>query len=111
MKAKIIAIAKENPFGFTFSLETEKMIKKGIAVAYLETQNSHTEIEIEKCINHALENDKTIGGWLNTENNKYYFDSIKIFKNSEKQQAISFAKQNQQIAVFDLTNLEEIKIK
>jgi fructokinase len=111
MKAKILAIAKENPYGFTFSLETEKMIKKGIAVAYFETQNSHTEIEIEKCINHALENDKNIGGWLNTENNKYYFDSIKVFKNVEKKEAISFAKQNKQIAIFDLTNLEEIKIK
>lgn len=44
-------------------------------------------------------------------NRRYYFDSVNIFKNSEIDKAIEFAKQNKQIAIFDLTNLKEIRIK
>ncbi|UYW02100.1 hypothetical protein K5I29_04145 [Flavobacterium agricola] len=103
--------SQNNPYGFTLDLETMKPIKFGISVAYLETQNSFGKQSLEQVINHALKHNKIVGGWLNDENNQYYFDSIKIFKNSDLKKAIEFAKQNEQIAIFDITNLKEIKIK
>ncbi|MFV0565768.1 MAG: hypothetical protein ACK5NB_08050 [Flavobacteriaceae bacterium] len=103
--------SKNNPYGFTLNVETLKPIKFGICVAYLETQNCFGKQGLEQVINHALKHNKIVGGWLNDDNGFYYFDSIKIFKNSELKTAIEFAKQNKQLAIFDLTNLKEIKIK
>lgn len=100
-----------NPEGFTLNIETMKPVKFGISVAFLETQDCFGKESLERVINHALENGKTVGGWLETETERYYFDSVKIFKNSEIAKAIEFAKQNKQIAIFDLTNLKEIRIK
>lgn len=103
--------SKNNPFGFTINIETMKPIEFGICVSYLETQNSFGKESLQKVITHSLKHQKIVGGWLNEENNQYYFDSVKMFKNSELQQAIEFAKENKQIAIFDITNLKEIKIK
>ena len=49
-----------------------------------------------------MTHDKKVGGWLNDENEKFYYDSIKIFTN--------LAKENRQLAIFDLTNLKLIKL-
>ncbi|SZD72030.1 Uncharacterised protein [Candidatus Ornithobacterium hominis] len=99
-----------NPYGFTLNIETFRPIKFGICVAYIDTQNCFGKHGLENVINHASEHDKIVGGWLNDDNGFYYFDSVKVFKNSELKKAIEFAKENQQLAIFDLTNLKEIKI-
>lgn len=100
-----------NPDGFTINIETLKPIKFGIVAAYLETQNSFGKDGLKRAIEHSLKHQKIVGGWLNNESGYFYFDSNKVFKNSELQQAIEFAKENKQLAIFDLTNLKEIKIK
>ncbi|KPE49780.1 hypothetical protein [Chryseobacterium indologenes] len=99
-----------NPDGFTLNLETLKPVKFGIAVAALETQNSFDKESLEKVIKHALQNGKIVGGWLNVEDGRFYFDSIRIFRNSELEKAIEYGRQEQQIAIFDITNLKEIRI-
>lgn len=100
-----------NPDGFTLDIEAMKSVKFGISVAYADTQNSFGKESLESVIKHALEHGKTLGGWYDTESDKYYFDSVKIFKNADLGKAIEFAKLNDQIAIFDLTNLREIRIK
>jgi len=100
-----------NPDGFTLNIETMKPIKYGISVAYLETQNNFGKESLKRVINHALKHNKTVGGWMDNESKLYYFDSVMIFKNNEIDKAIEFAKQNDQLAIFDLTNLKEIRIK
>ena len=95
-----------NPDGFTLNLENFKPVVLGVAVAYFATQNSFGKEGLKKVIVHAQHHDNVIGGWLNLHNKRYYFDSIKIFK--KLNDAIEFAKENQQIAVFNLTTLEEI---
>ncbi len=102
--------AKNNPYGFTLNIETMKPVKFGICVAFKETQDSFGKATLENVIQHALKNDKTVGGWLNDEDGNYYFDSIKVFKNSDLKQAIDFGLENDQIAIFDLTNLKEIRL-
>lgn len=100
-----------NPDGFTLNIQTMKPVKFGISVAYKETQDSFGKESLTTVINHALEHGKTVGGWLDTESDRYYFDSVRIFKNAEIEKAIAFAKENDQLAIFDLTNLREIRIK
>ncbi len=99
-----------NPNGFTLNVETMKPIKYGISVAYRETQDSFGKESLNGVINHALEHGKAVGGWYDTESNRYYFDSVKIFRNSEIDKATEFAKNNDQLAIYDLTNLKEIRI-
>lgn len=100
-----------NPNGFTLDIETMKPIKYGISIAYQETQDSFGKESLNGVINHALRNGKAVGGWFDTESNRYYFDSVRIFKNSEIDKAIEFAKNNDQLAIYDLTNLKEIRFK
>lgn len=100
-----------NPDGFTLDIETMKPVKYGISVAYNETQDSFGKESLNRVINHALEHSKTVGGWFDTESNQYYFDSVKVFKNSEVDKAVEFARDNQQLAIYDLTNIREIRIK
>ena len=108
---RVLEHSKKNPQGFTLNIENFKQVKFGISVAFKETQNSFNKQQLENLINHSLKNDKKIGGWLNNENGLFYFDSVKVFRNSDLKEAIQFAIENEQIAIFDLTNLKEIKIK
>lgn len=108
---RVLEYSKNNPNGFTLNIENFKTVKFGIVVAFNETQNSFGKQQLEHVINHSLQNDKKIVGWLNNENGLFYFDSVKVFKNSELKEAIQFAIENEQIAIFDLTNLKEIKIQ
>lgn len=104
----ILKIAKANPTGFTVDLTTLKKVTKGISVAYLETQDSFGEEGLERVLNHALVHEKKVGGWLNEENEQFYFDSVRIFTNLEE--AKKFGRENKQIAIFDIKKLELIKL-
>jgi hypothetical protein len=108
--SRVWEYAQNNPDGFTLNIETMKPVKFGIIAAHKATQNSFGKQSLENVISHALENDKIIGGWLNAENEMFYFDSCKIFSNKELQKAIEFANENDQIAIYDLTNGREIKL-
>lgn len=101
--------SQNNPHGFTLNLVTMQPIKLGICVGYFETQNSFGPEGLKIALQHALKHQKIIGGWL-SDKGAYYFDSVRIFRNSELPQAIEFAKANKQLAIFDLTNLREIRI-
>lgn len=108
---RVLEYSKNNPNGFTLNIENFKPVKFGVIVAFKETQNSFGESGLQNVIDHAVRTEKMVGGWLNVENGLYYFDSVKVFKNSELNEAIQFGIENEQIAIFDLTNLKEIRIK
>lgn len=101
-------IARKNPDGFTVELETLNPVTRGISVAYLETQDSFGDEGLKKVLLHSQQHDGYVGGWLNEENGKFYFDSIKIFH--DKSEAVRFGIENEQIAIFDITNLKLIKL-
>lgn len=99
-------IAEENPYGFTVDLTTLKKVTGGISVAYLETQNSFEDEGLKRVLEHALDHEKKVGGWLDEESGLYYYDSIRIFTDLEE--AKRFGRENNQIAIFDLKNLRLI---
>ena len=104
----ILAIAKQNPDGFTVDLTTLKKVTKGISVAYLETQDSFGEEGLKRVLNHAEMHEKKVGGWLNEENQEFYFDSVRVFTNLEE--AKRFGRENKQIAIFDISHMRLIKL-
>ncbi|MDR1918677.1 MAG: hypothetical protein LBQ65_03395 [Tannerellaceae bacterium] len=101
-------IAEENPLGFTVDLTTLKKVTVGISVAYLETQDSFGDEGLKRVLKHALDNEKAVGGWFNDEDGFFYYDSIRIFTDLEE--AKCFGRDNNQIAIFDLSNLRLIKL-
>jgi hypothetical protein len=103
-------IAKKNPNGFTVDHNLNP-ITKGYSVATKYTQNSFGLTGLAHVVAiglfQNLEGFDGVGGWLNTDNNEYYYDAIKIF-NTEVE-ANFYAWENEQISFFDLTNGIEIK--
>ena len=104
----ITTIANQNPDGFTIELPTLLKVEKGFSVASKETQNCFGIEGLEKVIKHAEKHGNVVGGWYNEDNNLFYFDSIKIVE--DEKEAIRLGIENEQIAIFDLTNLRLIKL-
>jgi hypothetical protein len=92
--------------GFTFDLRSLETVKGGIIVAHAATQNAFGFKGFVKAFIHARNNDNVFGGWYH--NGNFYFDSCKVF--NDRESAIEFGKLNGQIAIFDLDNLQEIRL-
>jgi fructokinase len=101
-------VAEQNPEEFTVDLTTLKKVTGGISVAYLETQNSFDDEGLKRVIQHAWEHEKKVGGWLDTDDQLFYYDSVCIFTDLEE--AKRFARKNKQIAIFDLSRERLIKL-
>ncbi len=108
MILRIKAVALSNPNGFTVELPTLEHVRHGIVVAYLETQGSHDDEGLKKCIEHATGNSNVIGGWYDDDENLYYYDSCKVFDDFDE--ALIFGKANKQIAIFDLDRKKPIRL-
>lgn len=105
---KLKEVAKNNPDGFTISLQNMKFTTDGTVSAYLDTQNSFNDQGLRAVIDHALDHDMLVGGWYDSQGGKYYYDSVKVYLNKDK--AIEFGFKQKQIAIFDIGNLEEIRL-
>lgn len=92
--------------GFTFDLRSLSKVNSGIIVAYAETQNAFGFRGFAKAFIHARYHDQIFGGWYHE--GRFYFDSCKVFQ--DREEAVRFGKENEQIAIFDLDNLQEIRL-
>ena len=104
----IWAMGQMYPAGFTIDINTLQQPTKGIAVSYLATQNSFDKKDIPAVIKHARSHNGYIGGWYNSENGKYYFDSTRLFPEDSLTAALAFARENGQFSVYDLSKEIEI---
>ena len=105
----IWAMGQMYPQGFTLDINTLQQPTKGIAVSYLATQNSFDKKDIPAVIKHARAHNGMIGGWYNSENGKYYFDSSRLFPEDSLAAALAFARANEQNTVYDIGKGIEIK--
>lgn len=55
-----------------------------------------------------LAHDKIVGGWL--FEGRYYFDSVRVFDEAKKIEAFAFAIENEQLAVYVLSEQLTINI-
>ncbi|MBP5679936.1 MAG: transporter substrate-binding domain-containing protein [Bacteroidales bacterium] len=83
---------------------------EGIAVSYAATQNSHSRDQLDKVVKHALNYDGYVGGWYNSEDGLYYFDSTKLFPENDLKGAVQFGKENGQFSVFILSPYTDIPL-
>lgn len=107
---RVWAFSQAHPDGFTLDIHTMKECTEGIAVSYAETQNSHSRCQLDEVVRHALRHDGFVGGWLNTENGLYYFDSSKLFPETSLKDAILLGKENGQQSVFILSTQTNVPL-
>lgn len=100
---KVWQYSTTHPEGFTITIPQLTPLTSGLAVGYsLETPSTGQE-SLPTVIEHSLNHSQIIGGWLDPTTQIYYFDSIKIFAEDQHAQAYQFAKDNHQIAYYDLS--------
>lgn len=103
--------AKAHPDGFTLDIRTMTAPTQGIAVSYAATQNIHSRDQLDKVVKHALQHDGYVGGWLNSDDQLYYFESTRIFPEDQLVEALKFGKENGQHIVFVLSTGTEHTIE
>ncbi len=100
---KVWSFSQSHPDGFTIDIRTMTEPTEGIAVSYAATQNSHSRDQLDKVVSHALQHEGYVGGWYNSEDGLYYFDSTKLFPEQDLKGALQFGKENGQYSVFILS--------
>lgn len=108
---KVWAFGQTHPDGFTIDIRTMSKPTEGIAVSYAATQNCHSRDELDKVVSHAMQHEGYVGGWLNSEDGLYYFDSSKLFPENDLKGALQFGKENGQHSVFILSTYTDIPIE
>lgn len=107
---KVWAFSQSHPDGFTLDIHTMTCPTEGIAVSYAATQDSHSRDQLESVVSHALQHDGYVGGWYNSDNGLYYFDSTRLFPEDALAAAIQFEKENGQHSVFILSTSTDIPL-
>lgn len=107
--ATLEEVINQGQEGFTFDLYANRLVTSGIVVAYAETQDAYGPAGLLNALRHAIEHDGVLGGWLNSENQRFYFDSCKIFRNLEEAKAFAIA--NKQLAFYWIEKREVIWIE
>ncbi len=107
---KVWEYSQTHPDGFTIHIPDFTEPTYGIAVSYAATQNSHSKESLPKVISHAQEHDGYVGGWLDTDSGLYYFDSTKLFPEDQREQAITFGKENGQLSAYVISTGESIDL-
>ena len=106
----IWTFSQTHPDGFTLHLATWTEPSAGLSVAYEATQKRHDKEGLDFVIGHAQSHEGYVGGWLDSADSLYYFDSVRIFPEDSLSAAIAFGKKNHQIAIFRLSTGEEIRL-
>lgn len=107
---KVWAFSQNHPDGFTLDIRTMTEPQEGIAVSYAATQNSHSRSQLNDVVSHALQHDGYVGGWYNTDNQLYYFDSTKLFPENDLKSALLFGRENGQNTAFILSTHTEVPV-
>ena len=107
---KVWAFSQSHPDGFTLDIHSMTCPTEGIAVSYAATQDSHSRDQLDYVVSHALQHDGYVGGWYNSDNGLYYFDSTRLFPEDSLAAAIQFGKENGQYSVFILSSSTDIPL-
>ena len=104
------AYSIRHPDGFTMNLVTMTEPSEGVVVAYAATQGCHSRKQLGRVVRHAVRHDGYVGGWLDTSDSLYYFDSSRLFPEDSLAAAIRFGIENGQIAIFVLSEGREVRL-
>lgn len=103
----LATIAAANPAGFTVNAQTLHPVTSGYVVAVKGTQNSFGTSGLRRVVEYQSTHKEVtaFGGWLATKSGLYYYDACIIVRTIGE--AMTLAKENEQIAFFCLDNGKE----
>lgn len=103
----LATIAAANPAGFTVNAQTLQPVTTGYVVAVKGTQNSFGTSGLRRVVDYQRTHKEVnaFGGWLDTKSGLYYYDACIIVRTIGE--AMTLAKENEQIAFFCLDNGKE----
>lgn len=104
----VAKVAKMNKEGFTVSLKGKSITGNYWSVAFEETQNGFGFWGLAKAYAFAKKNKAVLGGWYNSDNDKYYFDACTLI--ADTKEAVEFGKANKQLAIFNLATFETLTL-
>lgn len=100
-----------HPDGFTLDLHTMTEPTEGIAVSYSATQGCHSREALDYVVSHSMKHNGFVGGWFDTADSLFYFDSSRIFPEDSLAAAKKFGIENGQIAIFIISEGREIRLR
>lgn len=106
---EIVQLTKENGgFTYTGNLTKEQRYSVGLGIheTVLEELTAQDILNYVEIVNQY---GVVFGTWFNQDNKKYYLDLVEIHENKEL--ALQVAKLRDEIAIYDLKENEEIKVK
>lgn len=101
-------VARRNPEGYTVD-KRRHAITDGYSIAVKGTQDSHGVLGLVRTTYYSLRHGLNFGGWLDTATGRYYYDSVVI--EHDEDTAIAKGRENEQIAIYNLTDGEEIRLR
>ena len=108
---QVWAYSMSHPDGFTVDIYSMTEPTEGIAVSYAATQGCHSREKLDYVITHAMKHNGYVGGWLDTTDSLFYFDSTRIFPEDSLAAAKKFGLENGQIAIFIISEGKEIRLE
>ena len=108
---RVWAYSQSHPDGFTLNLRTMTEPTAGISVAYSATQGCHSREALNSVVSHAMKHNGFVGGWFDTADSLYYFDSTRLFPEDSLDAAKRFGIENGQIAIFIISEGKEIRLQ
>lgn len=90
--------------GFTINSDFTETPTEGICVALKGTQNNFGPVGALKSFAFAVEHSLHFGGWLDPQTDKFYFDAVRLFPETDLVAALEFAKEQEQLSVFRLSD-------
>lgn len=90
--------------GFTIDSDFSETPTGGICVAVAATQGNFGPVGALKSFAFAVEHSLRFGGWLDPQTGKFYFDAVRVFKEEWLDRALTFARDNDQLSVFRLSD-------
>ena len=107
----IWVFSQMHPDGFTLNIYTWEEPEEGISVAYSATQDSHDRADLDLVVSHAQAHGGFVGGWFDSEDGSFYFDSVRLFPEDSLAQAWDFARENGQLAFYILSSGTEVRLE
>lgn len=106
----LLSIAAAHAEGFTVDALTLQPVTSGYAVALAATQDSFGLEGLERVIDFVKSNAgvTAFGGWLDEESGQFYWDATVVVEDRET--AEKLARENGQIAFFNLDTLEVVRL-
>lgn len=107
---QVWAYSQGHAEGFTLDLRSMSEPAEGIAVSYAATQGSHSRQSLNAVVSHALSHDGYVGGWQDSGDGLYYFDSTRLFPEDSLRLALHFGQENNQQSAYIISSGIDVPI-